>query len=99
VRGYNCTSFDLMVRDAVMGIKLVHLNHLRFREKHGLDLLKICAGELSQLEDEGFLTIGAENVSLTDLGILYGDYVGRVLEGSFKKFSGASSGSRARVLF
>jgi oxygen-independent coproporphyrinogen-3 oxidase len=99
VRGYNCTSFDLMVRDAVMGIKLVHLNHLRFREKHGLDLLKICAGELSQLEDEGFLTIGPENVSLTDLGILYGDYVGRVLEGSFKKFGGASSGSRARVLF
>ena len=46
VRGYNSTSLDLMVRDAVMGIKLVHLNHLRFRQKHGVDLLQACAGEL-----------------------------------------------------
>ena len=99
VRGYNCTSFDLMVRDVVMGIKLVHLSHVRFQERHGLDLLKICSDELSQLEDEGFLTIGPENISLTDHGILFGDYVGRVLEGSFKKLKGASSGSRSRVLF
>jgi oxygen-independent coproporphyrinogen-3 oxidase len=99
VRGYNCTSLDLMVRDAVMGIKLVHLDHLRFREKHGVDLLKVCEGELAQLEEEGFLTVGSQNVSLTDFGILYGDYVGRILEGSFKKLGGATSGSRARVLF
>jgi oxygen-independent coproporphyrinogen III oxidase len=99
VRGYRNTSLDLMVRDAVMGIKLIHLNHLRFREKHGLDLLKVCAAELTQLEEEGFLTVGQENVSLTDFGIVYGDYVGRVLEGGFKKLGGASSGSRARVLF
>ena len=99
VRGYNSTSLDLMVRDAVMGIKLVHLNHLRFRQKHGVDLLQACAGELAELEQEGFLTVGPENVSLTDHGIIYGDYVGRILEGSLKKLGGASSGSRARVLF
>jgi oxygen-independent coproporphyrinogen III oxidase len=99
VRGYNATSLDLMVRDAVMGIKLVHLNHLRFRQKHGVDLLQACAGELSELEQEGFLTVGPENVSLTDHGIIYGDYVGRILEGSLKKLGGVSSGSRARVLF
>jgi oxygen-independent coproporphyrinogen-3 oxidase len=99
VRGYNSTSLDLIVRDAVMGIKLVHLNHLRFRRKHGVDLLQACAGELSELEQEGFLTVGPENVSLTDHGIIYGDYVGRILEGSLKKLGGVTSGSRARVLF
>lgn len=99
VRGYSCTSFDLMVRDAVMGIKLVDLSHMRFREKHGLDLLKVCEGELSQLAAEGFLTVGAQDISLTHRGILYGDYVGRRLEGSLKKWSGANTGSRARVLF
>ena len=99
VRGYISTSLDHMVRDVVMGIKLVHLSHVRFQEKHGLDLLKICSDELSQLEEEGFLTVGNENISLTDHGIVYGDYVGRILEGSFKKLSGKSSGSRARVLF
>ncbi|MBW8876576.1 MAG: coproporphyrinogen III oxidase family protein [Acidobacteria bacterium] len=99
VRGYNCTSFDLMVRDVVMGIKLVHLDHVRFREKHGFDLTKICADELSQLQEDGFVTLDDKNVSLTDHGILFGDYVGRILEGSLKKLSGASTGSRARVLF
>lgn len=99
VRGYNSTSLDLIVRDAVMGIKLVHLNHLRFRQKHGVDLLQACAGELSELEQEGFLTVGPENVSLTDHGIIYGDYVGRILEGSLKRLGGVTSGSRARVLF
>ncbi|HBL31203.1 MAG TPA: coproporphyrinogen III oxidase family protein [Acidobacteria bacterium] len=98
-RGYNCTTFDLMVRDAVMGIKLVDLDYVRFRDRHGIDLLRTCDRELSELEAEGFVTVGAGNISLTDRGILFGDYVGRVLEGSLKKLSGESQGSRARVLF
>lgn len=98
-RGYNCTTFDLMVRDVVMGIKLVDLNHRRFRDKHGVDLLKVCEGELAQLEEDGFLTVGDENITLTDEGILFGDYVGRALEGSLKRHAGTSTGSRARVLF
>ncbi|HVS00094.1 MAG TPA: coproporphyrinogen-III oxidase family protein [Thermoanaerobaculia bacterium] len=98
-RGYSCTSFDLMVRDVVMGIKLVHFDNARFRERHGLDLLKVCDGELSQLQDDGFLTVDGDAISLTDHGVLFGDYVGRVLEGSLKKLGGVSSGSRARVLF
>jgi oxygen-independent coproporphyrinogen-3 oxidase len=98
-RGYSLNSFDLMVRDVVMGIKLVHLSHTRFRAKHGFDLLQICDSELARLGDEGFLTVGDENISLTDHGILYGDYVGRSLEGALKKWGGASSASRARVLF
>ena len=98
-RGYNCSTFDLIVRDAVMGIKLVHLDHVRFRDKHGIDLLKVCDSDLSELETEGFITVDAQNVSLTDHGVLFGDYVARVLEGSLKKLSGESSKSRARVLF
>ena len=98
-RGYNSTTFDLLVRDAVMGIKLVDLDHLWFRDKHGVDLLKVCDGELSELEAEGFVTIDARNISLTDHGVLYGDYVARVLEGSLKKLTGETSKSRTRVLF
>ena len=98
-RGYNCTTFDLMVRDVVMGIKLVDLDHVRFREKHGIDLLRVCDTELSELVEEGFLTVDNRNISLTDQGVLYGDYVGRVLEGSLKEFAGVDSKSRTRVLF
>jgi oxygen-independent coproporphyrinogen-3 oxidase len=98
-RGYNCTSLDCMVRDVVMGIKLVRLSHVQFREKHGVDLLKVCASEVSQLAQDGFITVDAENVTLTEEGILFGDSVGRVLEGSLKRWSGVDDGSLARVLF
>jgi oxygen-independent coproporphyrinogen III oxidase len=98
-RGYNCTTFDLLVRDVVMGIKLVDLDHVRYRDRHGLDLLKVCEADLSELQEEGFVTVDDRNISLTEHGVLYGDYVGRVLEGSLRKHIGASSGSRARVLF
>jgi oxygen-independent coproporphyrinogen III oxidase len=98
-RGYTCTSLDLMVRDAVMGIKLIDLDHVAFRDKHGIDLLKVCESELAQLETGGFITIDKQNISLTQLGVIYGDHVSRAFETSLKKLSGATSGSRARVLF
>jgi oxygen-independent coproporphyrinogen-3 oxidase len=98
-RGYNCTSLDRMVRDVVMGIKLIRLSHVQFRQKHGVDLLKVCASELSQLSQDGLVTVDAENVMLTEEGNLFGDSVGRVLEGSLKRWSGVDDGSLARVLF
>ena len=45
-RGYNCTSFDLVVRDVVMGIKLVHLDHRP----------RSCAATRSRPGDEGAAT-------------------------------------------
>lgn len=98
-RGYNSTTFDLMLRDAVMGIKLVDLDHVRFQEKHGIDLLKACDAELAELESDGFVTVDDRNVSLTDHGVLFGDYVARSLESGLKKLSGDSGRSRTRVLF
>jgi oxygen-independent coproporphyrinogen-3 oxidase len=98
-RGCDCTTFELMVRDAVMGIKLIHLDHLRFRDKHGVDLLKACRGELAELAAAGFITVDERHVSLTDQGVLFGDYVARMLERPLQKLSGESAGSRARVLF
>ncbi len=98
-RAYTATSLDRMVREMVLGIKLIHLDHMRFKKRHGLDLLTVCEGTLQELEDEGFLTVGEQNISLTDHGLLYGDHVARVLEGAVKHFTGAGSGGRARVHF
>ncbi len=98
-RGYNCTSFDLMVRDVVMGVKLVRFDHVDYRAKHGIDLLKICEDGLAELQEEGFVTVDDQHILLTELGVLYADYVGRVLEGNMKKFIGESTTSRTRVLF
>lgn len=98
-RGYECTTLDMMLRDVVMGIKLVKLDHVWIQEKHGLDLLTVCGPDLARLQDEGFLTVDDSHVTLTDLGIIYGDWVGRVFESAIKKLSGTGSGSRARVRF
>lgn len=98
-RGHNCDTFDLIVRDAVMGLKLVHLDHVQFAEKHGVDLLKVCNGELSRLAEDGFLTVDERQISLTDHGVIYGDYVARSVEVALKEHIRASSGSRTRVLF
>jgi oxygen-independent coproporphyrinogen III oxidase len=98
-RGYTCTSFDLMVRDAVMGIKLIDLDHVWFREKHGLDLLTACEAEVSLLQERGLVTVDSRNISLTELGVIYGDSVSRTFEAALKKLSGTGAGSRARVRF
>jgi oxygen-independent coproporphyrinogen-3 oxidase len=87
-----------MLRDVVMGIKLIKLSHVRFQEKHGLDLLKVCEEEVTHLEDQGFITVDDENITLTDQGLLYGDYVGRCLESKLKDW-GTEAGTRARVRF
>lgn len=98
-RGHTCSTFDLMVRDVVMGIKLVHFDHVRFQEKHGLDLTSACGDEIARLQDEGYLEVGDRTLSLTEEGLLFGDYVGRRLEGALKELAGTDTRSRTRVLF
>jgi oxygen-independent coproporphyrinogen-3 oxidase len=98
-RGYTCTTFEMMLREVVMGIKLIHLSLPRLRSRHGIDLRAVCATALAELEEEGFIQVSDESISLTDHGVLYGDWVAKVLEGSLKKFAGAAGESRARVLF
>ncbi len=97
VRAYRNTSFDRIVREAVMGIKLVAIDHHHFRDKHGLDLLQVCAADLARLASDGFLVVDEREIRLTDRGIIYGDYVSRVLESSLKKLTGGHAASRTRV--
>lgn len=78
-RGYRYTAVDLMARDVILGMKLIDLDHQRFKKRHGMDLLRIAAPALEELENGGFVTVGDRHISLTSRGILYGDYVGRVL--------------------
>ena len=78
-RGYRLTSVDHAIRHLLLGMKLVHLDHRCFQKRHGLDLLRVCAAELQELEDAGVLTVNEQAISLTSRGVLYGDYAGRTL--------------------
>ncbi|NES18193.1 MAG: coproporphyrinogen III oxidase family protein [Symploca sp. SIO3E6] len=83
-RGYRFTSFDLMVREVLMGMKLLRLDLKGFKKRHGLRLEKLCYATLKELEAEDFVSVSSEAIDLTPKGILYGDYVGQTLSDALK---------------
>lgn len=77
VRGHRLSSLDGMIRDLVLGLKLVSFDLRRFQERHGVRLAALCGDTLGQLEADGFIRVDEEALRLTPKGILYGDYVGK----------------------
>ncbi|WNG28876.1 coproporphyrinogen III oxidase family protein [Cystobacter fuscus] len=78
-RGYRLSARELMTREAVLGMKLIHLDLTAFQQRHGFDLARWCAPVVEELEKNGFVTLREHTLSLTRKGILWGDYVGRRL--------------------
>lgn len=85
-RGYRYTSFDRMVREVLMGMKLLRLDLKGFKHRHGLRLEKLCAPILRELKAEGFVTVSDQAIDLTSKGILYGDYVSKTLSDSLDMY-------------
>lgn len=85
VRGYKFTCQDLMVRDVLLGMKLLRFDLNKFKSQYGFKLESLCAQPLGQLEAEGFITIGNDEVTLTDKGILHGDFVGHTVSEYLRK--------------
>ncbi|HWM90658.1 MAG TPA: coproporphyrinogen-III oxidase family protein [Thermoanaerobaculia bacterium] len=83
-RGYLYSSLDMMARDVILGMKLIHFDRKAFKKRHGMDLVRICGPELERLEADGFLTVSDDAITLTEKGILYGDYSGKVLASSIE---------------
>ena len=86
-RGYVYNSLELMTRDVVLGMKLVRFDRNTFKARHGIDLVRLCDGAVRQLREEGFIHVEPDAVVLTDKGILYGDYAGRVLASSLESLA------------
>ncbi len=78
-RGFLYSSLDMMARDVILGMKLIHFDRALFRKRHGIDLVRLCGPQVALLQEEGYVTVSDEAISLTDKGILYGDYTGRLL--------------------
>jgi oxygen-independent coproporphyrinogen-3 oxidase len=86
-RGYVYSGLELMTRDLLLGMKLVRLDRRAFKARHGIDVVAFCGPTVDQLRDEGFVTVDDEALSLSDKGILYGDYVGRTLAHSLESLA------------
>lgn len=78
-RGHYLTAHDLMVRELVLGMKLMRYDLALFEEKFGFEAEKLCAAALDELLKEGFIRIENRIISLTGKGMLHGDYAGKRL--------------------
>jgi len=78
-RAHISTALELMTRDVILGMKLIRFDRKAFKARHGLDVVRLCAATIEQLEADRFLTIDDDAIVLSDKGILYGDHVGRTL--------------------
>jgi oxygen-independent coproporphyrinogen-3 oxidase len=83
-RGYMYNDLELMTRDVVLGMKLVRFDRAAFKVRHGFDVVRLCDSAVDQLEDDGFITVDDHAIVLTEKGILYGDYVGRIMANSLE---------------
>jgi oxygen-independent coproporphyrinogen-3 oxidase len=86
-RGYVYNDLESMTRDVVLGMKLIRFDRRAFRKRHGLDLVKLCEPALQRLQADEFITVDDEAIVLSKKGILYGDYVGRVLAASLESLA------------
>lgn len=78
-RGHVYNDLELMTRDVVLGMKLVRFDRRQFRERHGIDVVRLCQTSFERLESDGFITVTDDAITLSDKGVVYGDYVGRSL--------------------
>jgi oxygen-independent coproporphyrinogen-3 oxidase len=86
-RGYVYNDLELMTRDVILGMKLIRFDRRTFRKRHGIDLVRLCEPAVRQLQEEDFLTMDEEAIVLTRKGILYGDYVGKVLANALESLA------------
>jgi oxygen-independent coproporphyrinogen III oxidase len=86
-RGYVYNDLEMMTRDVILGMKLIRFDRRAFRKRHGLDLVKLCGSALQKLQEDEFITVEDEAIVMSRKGILYGDYVGRVLAASLESLA------------
>jgi oxygen-independent coproporphyrinogen III oxidase len=83
-RGYIYNALELMTRDVLLGMKLIRFDRRAFKARHGVDLMRLCEPTMQRLSEDGFVTLADDAFTLSEKGILYGDYVGRVLASSLE---------------
>lgn len=75
-RGHRLNARELMTRDVALGMKLIRFDRKDFKRRYGLDVVALCRPTIDALVADGFLTVLPESLTLTEKGILWGDYVG-----------------------
>ncbi len=69
-RAYQTSADERLIREMILQLKLGKINASYFRNKFGVEILERFAQPYQELVKEGFVQIDADNIRLTDEGIL-----------------------------
>ena len=78
-RGCNMNALEEMTRAVVLGMKLVSIDLNHFQQRFGFRLENLCKSAIDELIAEGQVELTENELRLTQLGILHGDYAGKYL--------------------
>jgi oxygen-independent coproporphyrinogen-3 oxidase len=88
-RTYALTHKDLMVKELLLcPARLTSYRKSEFTGKFGFDYFDLIPQALTQLVDKGYITANKDELTLTKQGVLFSDYVGKVLAASIKDVLG-----------
>lgn len=91
-RSYELTYKDRIVKELLLcSARLFSYSKEEFRNKFGFDYFNLIPETIEQLTDKGYIQNNTENLVLTDQGILFGDYIGKVIASSVKEKLGSDS--------
>lgn len=91
-RTFPLSSKDAMVKELLLcSARLSSYRKNEFIEKFGFDYFDLIPATIDQLSDKGYIVKGGQELTLTNQGVLFGDYVGRVLAASLKEALGKDS--------
>ena len=76
-RGYQLSNLEKMIREALLGMKLVRFSLVDYQRRHGFKLHALCDATVRSLIDDGYIEMIDDEIVKTDKGILYADYVGK----------------------
>lgn len=88
-RTHMLTMKDLIVKELLLcSTRLLSYRKSEFVEKFGFDYFDLIPDTIKQLTEKGYITGNREELSLTQQGVLYGDYLGKILASSIKEVLG-----------
>ncbi|HTI12889.1 MAG TPA: radical SAM family heme chaperone HemW [Puia sp.] len=84
-RTYYMTVKDMIVKELLLcGVRLLSYRKTEFIAKFGFDYFQLIPDVLEELVLKGYIRENSEELELTAQGVLFGDYVGKMLAASVK---------------
>lgn len=88
-RTYTTSSKDVIVRELLLcAARLSSYRKSEFITKFGFDYFQLIPDTIKELVDKGYITDNKEELVLTSQGVLFGDFVGKVLASTVKDVIG-----------